>query len=348
MVDALPPIYFYIPTAEWPSGGIPDDIDSHWQIFNSGVFMTSLQTYLRLKADGFPCQFTGTLPQAGILIAHRDSVPFSWRPSAKTIFVCIQSDRLRRHPGAHFYLVHNPKEVTSPNSYFIPNWTPQPGMIPRSAERGDRIETIAFMGLERNLAPELRGDTWRNQLASLGLKWHVIGSDRWNDYSQVDVVVAIRSFDEQDYRDKPAVKLYNAWHAGVPAILGCESAYQAERKTPLDYFEAASYEDTVTSLKRLLDEPGLYRAVVDNGRMRSQETAPVIYLDIWKRYLTEQVVPVYQRWCKASPLQRQWFVLGQNVAFTGDRIQHKMSNVLQSAVARKKRSPAPAKRVAEI
>jgi hypothetical protein len=338
MVSVVPPIYFYIPSTEWPASGIPDDINSHWQIFNSGVFMTSLQTYLRLKADGFPCHFTGTLPDEGILIAHRDSVPFAWRPSAKVIFVCMQSDRLRRHPGAHFYIVHNPKEVTSKNSYFIPNWTPQPGMVPRDASRGDRIQHVAFMGLERNLAPELRGERWRNQLAAMGLQWHVIGSDRWNDYSQVDVVVAIRSFDEQDYRDKPAVKLYNAWHAGVPAILGRESAYQAERKTPLDYLEASSYEDTVAALKRLQEEPGFYRAMVDNGRMRSQETAPSIYLDIWKRYLTEQVVPVYEQWCKASRLQQQWFVLGRNIAFTGDRIQHKVIPLWQSKSAGTKRS----------
>ena len=38
---------------------------------------------------------------------------------------------------------------------------------------------------------------------------------------------------------KPPSKLFNSWLAGVPAVLGHESAYRAERRSDLDYIEVS-------------------------------------------------------------------------------------------------------------
>jgi hypothetical protein len=73
-----------------------------------------------------------------------------------------------------------------------------------------------------------------------GLAWRLVPRQHWHDYSDVDVVVAVRSFDHND----PPSKFHNAWHAGVPAVLR-ESAYQANRKRDLDYLEVSSADDVM-------------------------------------------------------------------------------------------------------
>ena len=43
--------------------------------------------------------------------------------------------------------------------------------------------------------------------------------------------------------------------AGVPALLGCESAYQAERRNEYDYFEVHSADEVLETLLRLRGDP---------------------------------------------------------------------------------------------
>ncbi len=72
-------------------------------------------------------------------------------------------------------------------------------------------------------------------------------------------------------RNKPAWKLFNAWLAGVPAILGPEAGYRELRRDPLDYLEAGDPDAAMQALARLLDEPGLYPAMVANGTARGAD-----------------------------------------------------------------------------
>jgi hypothetical protein len=158
------------------------------------------------------------------------------------------------------------------------------------------------------VASELRGLSWAKRLHALGLTWRLIPRQRWHDYSEVDVIVAVRSFNQRDYRYKPPSKLYNAWRASVPAILGWESAYQANRKSELDYLEVTSVEGAVAALKRLRDEPALRHAMVENGRRRAEEVDPRKVVERWRSFLTDEVLPRYTRWCAASPWSRAAFM----------------------------------------
>ena len=301
----LPPIYFYLPQKDWLDD-MPEQPDVYWEQFGKGIYCWTLQTYLYLKADGFPCNLVGTIPDEGIVIAHRDSFPYELRPTPKVLMVCIKPDR-NPHPYAQLQVVQNPQDAKKlKNSYYIPLWR-QAGLIPRHPERGDRFENIGYFGISFNLAPELKAASWSKPLEELGLNWEIIPKNRWHDYSNVDAVVAVRNFQKQDYTKKPATKLYNAWHAGVPAILGKESAFQAERKNEFDYFEVGSVDDAINVLKRLKDDSQLSQNCRKNAKYRSQETNPQNTIKQWRIFLTTIATPTYYKWVNAPKWQKQLY-----------------------------------------
>ncbi|NEO53874.1 MAG: hypothetical protein F6K54_12765 [Okeania sp. SIO3B5] len=302
----LPPIYFYLPQENWRND-MPDKPDVYWEEFGHGMYAWTLQTYLYLKADGFLCSLVDTIPNEGIVVGHRDSFPYKLRPTAKILMVCIKADR-NPHPYAQLHIVQNPQDAKkSKNSYYMAHWR-QPGLIPRSSERGDRFENIGYFGINSNLAPELKAASWSKQLEELGLNWQIIPRNRWYDYSNVDAVVAVRNFQEQDYTEKPATKLYNAWHAGVPAILGKESAFQSERKNEFDYFEVASLDDAITVLKRLKDNPKISQKVRENSQIRAKEVNPQSVLMQWRSFLTNIASIEYQRWSTLSSWKQSFYL----------------------------------------
>jgi hypothetical protein len=322
MTDNLPPIYFYVPESDWPSDYMPETSQAYWEWMCSryrlsetdrkykylGRYNWTLQAYLNLKERGLRCQLIKTLPSEGIILAHRAFLPFHLRPSPKVMIVCIKAD-YEEHPYAQLHVVQNDRETkTVRDSYYISNW-PQPGLIPRKPERGDRFENIAYFGIEKNLAPELRDPAWSKQLKDIGLNWQVVSRDRWNDFSDIDAIFAVRNFGQKtDYQWKPASKLVNAWLAGVPAILGCESAYQAERQSELDYLEVNSVDEAINALKRLRDDKELRQRMVENGRIRAEFTTPEQLTQRWRKFLMDVAIPEYDRWCRASQLTQQIYL----------------------------------------
>ena len=344
-LNALPHFYFYLPPSapsEYYPHDLPRTIDSHWKSLSSqddidsGKFVWTLQTYLHLKADwtvqtylhlradGFPCELASSLPSEGIVLAHRDFFPDDLKPGPKILLVCILADRegpglAGRHPYAQLHVVQNPRDprLTKPTkawpAYYMPYW-PQPGLIPRDSRRRDRFEVAAYFGHEDNLAPELRSASWRDCLHDLGLAWRLVPRERWHDHSDVDVVVAVRSFDQNDYPYKPPSKLHNAWHAGIPAVLGRESAYQASRKRDLDYLEVSSVDDVVSALKRLRDDPDLRRAMAENGHVRAAETTPNRLVGLWRDFLLNEAVPAYEKWRTAPRSGRSTFMMQRHLA----------------------------------
>jgi hypothetical protein len=338
-ITNLPPIYFYIKNYQnIPQQILELEVVDAWQwqfqqsredrkkIVSDGEFAWIVQTYLRLKQDNFPCQLTDTFPQAGIVLAHRDSLRYDIKPNSKTLIICVEGSQTS-HPFAQFRVVHNQRELfqtakshnnwqgqtrisVAKGCHFIRHW-PQPGIIPRDRDRGDRFENVAYFGTGANLASELLQPAWKEKLASLGLSWHFQRRGKpngWMDYSYVDAVVAVRSFDEQDYTWKPASKLYNAWHAEVPAILGRESAFQDERKSDLDYLEVNSLDNLINTLIRLRDDKELYCSMVANGKIRAAETQPENLVTDWRNFLTKVAVPAYENWCNKSTISQQIFI----------------------------------------
>ncbi|HSI14037.1 MAG TPA: glycosyltransferase [Chthoniobacter sp.] len=303
-----PTIRFYLP------GPIPADMpqspDVYWAGFRGymrgGVYAWTVQTFQRLRDAGLNVELSDQLPTEGILVAHRKSVPRDFVPPTGVLFVCLRADATF-HPFAHWHVILNELARNSwYPSVYMPHW-PQPGLIPRDPARGDRWENAAFFGDDACIASEIRGGEWESILRELKLNWNHVPPEKWHDFSEVDVVVAIRDFvGKHRYANKPPTKLFNAWHAGVPAILGRESAYELQRRGELDYLEARTVPDLVAALRRLRDEPELRRAMVANGRERAKETDYAAITQRWQAFFEHMVVPDYERLRNAGAWQKRW------------------------------------------
>jgi len=206
-------------------------------------------------------------------------------------------------------VVQNPLQEAA-GAIHIPHW-PQPGILARDTTRSG-IRRMGYFGRVSSLPEFLTDPAFLAELERRGVSFHC--DDRnWIDYSQTDVCVALRYESAIGLATKPASKLVNAWIAGVPALLGPEPAYRAARVSALDYLEVASGRDVLAALDRLIADPGLYEAMVANGRAR----APAFDRDAvrahWVRFLGGPYLEGYVRWSASggasvpiAALLREW------------------------------------------
>lgn len=336
-------VYFYLSrTKDEPQ--LPQSISEFTtadRFDKPGEYCWIMQTYLWLKEFGFPCKLVREIPDQGIIIAHRVGLSYSFRPNPKQFFVSIKAD-YNPHPFAHVNIVQNPKEVNLPSiaiqskkynryllpgyKFFIPFW-PQQDLIPRHPDQGNAFEKIAYFGISANLDPALRDKFWAEKLSDMGLQWITFRArDEWNDYSKIDAIVAVREFNAStDYSWKPASKLYNSWRAGVPALLGPEAAYQAERKSELDYIEVNSIDELLFSLNKLKENPQMRKRIAKNHRIRAQEITPEKITQRWQSFIQEVCRPLYKEWIRKTPLQRSLFYTHRKSSITVCSLKKRVS-----------------------
>jgi hypothetical protein len=274
------------------------DPDRDWQHFITGERAWVLQTFLRLQAAGVPVQLIDRLPEDGIAIfsSKQRKLLLQQQRHLRTtaLLVAIRED-VSSTPYAHLDLVQNPSQVRSGRAILMPLW-PQPGLIPRDVQRGDTLVNIAFKGFSGNLHPSFGSAEWRGFIARRGLTWTAdavpyTGARTqhsglyWNDFSTTDLIVAVRPDDPRGHPRKPATKLYNAWLAGTPAILGPEVAYRALRRDPLDYIEVRDSREAAAAIDALLSDRARYRAMIEHGRARSHEFSVPAIIRLWQELI---------------------------------------------------------------
>lgn len=277
------------------------DPDRDWREFVTTTSAWILQTFLRLKAAGDPVVLRDDLPNRGIaVLSAGDHRVVKRATGTTTALIATAQGSFRRRPGlADAVIVQNPVEADGHRRCFVPHW-PQPGLVPRNSLRGTRVERAAFKGFPNNLDPSFRESGWSDFLRQLGIVWleDAVAYEgartdaarlQFPDYSSVDLIVAVRPPSEHLYPDRPATKLVNAWLAGVPAILGPESAYRAIRRGPLDYIEVRDIREARDAVERLVQEPDLYQAMVDNGRARAAEFDLGAVRSAWRELLYERL-----------------------------------------------------------
>ncbi len=277
------------------------DPDRDWREFQRGERIWVLQTFLRLARAGHPVRLAGEPPARGVVVfhaKHERALLAARRHWRDLVLVGVRADN-RQPLAADVEVVQNGRFADGRSRVFVPHW-PQPGLLPRDPARGERIERVAYKGFDSNLHPDFRVPAWPAFLLAHGIEWRVDSaafagpaSDRlalaWPDFRQVDLLLAVRPPDRRLHSAKPASKLVNAWLAGVPALLGPEVAYRELRRSTLDYLEVASGEDAREAVLRLLADPALYRAMVDNGCARGAELTAGALVPRWAALLFEQV-----------------------------------------------------------
>jgi len=296
------PITFYYPR-KIPilHGGCDKNPSKFWD----GVDCHVLQGYLRLREIGKPVEISSRPPNRGIVLCHVEhakDIP----QSEKIYMVAFLADRLRDSGIVDAWIVQNRKQ-TNRHSFFLEHW-PQPGIVRRDASRENRVENVVYMGRIENLDQRLRGQWWGEELKKHGLKWRV-EEKVWWDYSDVDVVVALRPVIHKrlwrrllpfvQFRKifKPGSKLINAWMAGVPAILNEEPAFRALRKSNLDYLEANNPKEALHWLIRIKEDDKFYRRLTKNCSLRRKEFRPEkIAEELW-RIVSGPVTEGYRKKC---------------------------------------------------
>lgn len=283
------------------AGSLPEPGEVAPQIAaQGGVAGWILQTFLFLKRRGNNVALSDVLPPGGIAILHCDDLGLrSYR--LDTFTVVVRADR----PVVDLcdlQVVQNPRGVKSQSDIFIPYWT-QPGLIPRDETRGDRVERVGFVGRARNLAEVFRDGIFEQGLRELGVEF-VVREKSWWDYSDLDIVLGVRDGRESFLDAKPASKLVNAWMAGCPAVLGSESAFEALRRSDLDFCCVADVTEALAAIRELKEDPGRYRAMVENAKRRRLDFTSERISEAWEAALQGPVKNGYADWLKSGRLRR--------------------------------------------
>jgi hypothetical protein len=295
-----PPIRFVVRSlaADWPDIAALDEpgLEREHERFRRGIENWIVQTYVRLRAPlerlGFDVRIGDRFERGTICVAHRDDLNRYSDPLHDCYVIGARADRPRVHV-ADLEVVQSPLQIESGRARLIPHW-PQPGLIPRDPRRDARVERAVYYG-RVNSVPAWYGDAgFRAALAALGVSLEV--RDRgWNDYRDVDVLLAHRDETPAMLANKPASKLVNAWLAGVPAVVAPEPAFEALRRGDLDFIATADAAATLEAIRGLARAPERYRAMVANGRTRSAEFTVDAIRERWMRLFLDEAVPGFER-----------------------------------------------------
>lgn len=265
----------------------------------SGIDCWAVLTYVRLRQRGDAVTLSST-PVADAINVVPPRI-FGRRDRGIEPFFLVPRADTHRPQMANFYLEQNTGMPISAYSDVIPLW-PQPAILPRDKHRGTEVSRISFKGQIYNLDPNFRSKEFIESLNEIGVSLETDAFIKnklyveWHDYRKVDVVLAVRNLTVHDAQHKPASKLVNAWFGEVPAVLGPEPAFQAIRRSELDYIEVASPAEALDAVRRLRSDPGLYRTMVENGRCRRAEFEHARLADRWVELINTRVGPRFEAW----------------------------------------------------
>lgn len=301
---------------DWLAGRIPPLLPGGK---SASVQAWIFQTWAALR-DCADVELVTALPVEGLIVTLANCLPRDFRASPRQFVVDVAAD-FEPHPGAQVDVVQNaahPRRL--PGSIFMPHW-PQPDLVPRDPARGDRFERAAFFGDPANLAPELRASDFARSLhEACGLEFQTRPAERWHDYSDVDVAIAIRDFSRARHLGKPATKLYNAWLAGVPLIGGNDSAFSAEALPGTDYLRAIDPESVLRALRSLAGDPALRRTLVAAGQKKAASRSRDAVLERWRTLCSEILPARAERYWSRARSVRACLAAGRRAVLFADRL----------------------------
>lgn len=265
------------------------------------------QTYAELIKRGFDFEITDSLSVDGIILADRDTLGNSYPFLLNSFLICTKSDR-EFHPSATFHVTHNRRDEDNIEekkiwgSHYIDHW-PMPNIIPRDSQRGSKLENIAYIGSRSQLADEMKDSSWKQRLAQIGVNWIPIFDSRlWNDYTNIDLIIAARRFPSPPYHYKGSIKLINSWYAGVPSLLAPESSFINDKVSEYDFIQVNSIEDAYKSIKFLQSNRIFYLQMIERCNERRQLLTRESISNQWVDFFREVEI-FHDSWRQRSRVQ---------------------------------------------
>jgi hypothetical protein len=275
------------------------DVLAHPVAANTITGAWILRTYCELKLAGQDTTLSHSL-KSGVInfVGPRD---FGRRNARSDVFIVIPRGDAHWPMLANFIIEQNTLSPQKNNTAGLPHW-PQFDIKPRSVDRETSIQVLSYKGRYTNLAPEFRRNEFNDELKKRGIVFEFddIGdntsNNRWDDYSSVDLVLAIRDITIYDAKKKPASKLLNAWFAGVPAILGPEPAYRELRRSALDYIEVRTPDEAIAAIDQLVHDKSLFKAMIENGKTRALDYTSGKLCSMWIELINDRIGPRFDQW----------------------------------------------------
>lgn len=303
-------LFFFIDKGHFPAT-IPRSIDdpSIIHIDNRNTWYAwTIKTYLFLK-DTFDCELTSNLPSEGIILYFRGSINLSVKPTNKQFLICMVGDSTW-HPYANINVFQNYYQPPIfENSFFMQHWLLL-DIIPNTKPFEKAFPTVSYFGDTVNLDPYFSSKEWFSDLKELGFEWIEKPNDQWNNYENVDIIVAIRKFNSKiKFIQRPASKLINTWHGGAIPIMGKESAYQAYKSSEYDYLEADSIDELRRILMDLKSNSLLVKKILTRGEERSRGVNNDIIKTEWISFINSHVFPQATKWLGNGFIAKNLFIL---------------------------------------
>ena len=294
-------------TGRWQdllSGDLPTPADIKHRII-TGEDIWVLLTYLHFRHAGYEVTLGSEARSDKINVI--DGVKS--RPKntfADYFYVACRTDAHYPEFG-HFVLHQNLIQTGKSNEIYVPQW-PQPGLILRDSRRGNDIRTVAFFGQpKRNLAEAFQSDVFLSELKKRDIEFIIKGksnnSVEWHDYSNVDIVIAVRDVPVELLKIKPVNKATNAWLAGALCITGDEPAITAAFNSNEAVLHATTVDGVLSIIDRLREQPELFAELLTEGQKLAQDYSEPSILSYWVR-MEEFVSPEFERWKKTGKAER--------------------------------------------
>lgn len=258
-------------------------------LYSRGEFIWGHQTYRALKDLGLPVSLSFDLNPDAINLAH-GNVLRSMKRRADCFCVSLQAD-FPHFPLAHYHIVQNQEQVAK-NAAFISHW-PQPRQLVRDHTRST-VRKVAYQGAR--IFSDLDEYRLNSDLKKHDIIFEILDESEWINLSEVDVLVGIRSFGKKKYKRKPATKLIDAWHAGIPFIGGWDSAYTQIGVPGENYLRVSSYGELLDCIVQLKNDDQLYGRMVEAGEKRAVEFTFNATAQQWKNLLEGDISRVYSEW----------------------------------------------------
>ena len=299
------------------------------------------QSFLHLRRDlearGFAVRLSDHAVPGTLCVVHRDDANDFLGGAERSFLVVVRADRAPV-AACDFAIAQNNVALRE-NERFIPLW-PQPGLRARDASRGTSVHRMVYQGRISTAPKWFFNPVFHGELARRNISFEV-RTRNWEDYGDADIALAAREDVASLLATKPATKIYNSWHAGVPVLAKPEPAYVELIRSPYDFLEVNCADEVIYALDYLRESPVMYAAMVENGRKRARQFSVDAIQARWLELFDRELVPAFER-SRAQPgARRLWFLAAMARQKAVSRVWRTRAHLQRQRMVRIGRADAP-------